>query len=154
MTQTRTDEVALPEESIEKYKAEVTVEDDIVVFKDDGSVLKSTDYETSTFFNGYASPTNVANEFSVSYAGVGTITATFDLTSNSKTPKTDSYDLFSARGYTVTIWLTDEDTTTNITADCTFFAYDGKTYVVDSTTGQLLLVIHDAYIENDVTPPA
>ena len=122
----------------------------IAVFDDEGTRLTSSQYESNAFFNGYDDPTTTSYSFTAEYNGTGTITAIITLTTNQQ--NTDTYNLYSARGYAVTIIVTDdEDVSTDITSQCILIAEDNHTYVVDQQTGKILLVIHEEFIENDVS---
>lgn len=120
----------------------------IKVFNDDGEQITSTQYGSAAFFNSYTSPTSKVYQFATYSAGVGTITMNIVLTTNQQS--SESYNLFSARGYAISITLTDnQGNVTDITSQCTIFAKDNNTYVVDQQTGKILLVIHDEFILND-----
>ena len=122
----------------------------IIVYDDEGHIITSSTYANSTFFNGYTSPTSVYYTFLAEYEDYGTISAVITLTTNQK--DTDTYTLYSPRGYSVTLFLTDDqDVTTDITSQCTLVAKDNHTYVVDQQTGKILLVINEEFIENDTS---
>ena len=122
----------------------------IIVYNDEGRIITSSTYANSTFFNGYTSPTSVSYTFLAEYEDYGTISAVITLTTNQK--DTDTYSLYSPRGYSVTLFLTDDqDVTTDITSQCTLVAKDNHTYVVDQQTGKILLVINEEFIENDTS---
>ena len=122
----------------------------IVVHNDEGHILTESDYANATFFGNYATPGTISYQFKAEYLGGGTLTAVITLTTNQR--DTDTYSLYSARGYSVSIFLTDdEDVTTDITSQCTLIAKDNNTYVVDQQTGKILLVIYDQFILNDTS---
>lgn len=122
----------------------------IIVYDDEGHIITSSTYANSTFFNGYTSPSSIYFTFLAEYEDYGTISAVITLTTNQK--DTDTYSLYSPRGYSVTLFLTDDqDVTTDITSQCTLVAKDNHTYVVDQQTGKILLVINEEFIENDTS---
>ena len=123
----------------------------IVVHNDEGQIITETNYANSTFFGNYTTPTSVSYSFRAEYDGhAGMISAVITLTTNQR--DTDTYSLYSARGYSVKIYFTDDqDNTTDITSTCTLIAKDNNTYVVDQQTGSVLLVINDQFILNDTS---
>ena len=143
--------------SVEQYKhysssssGDKVADNAIKVFNDDGELITSTQYWSAAFFNGYTSPTSKTYQFATYSSGVGTITVNIVLTTNQQ--NSESYSLFSARGYSISITLTDDqDNVTDITSQCIIFAKDNNTYVVDQQTGKILLVIHDEFILNDLS---
>ena len=143
--------------SVEQYKhysssniGDKVADSAIRVYNDDGELITSTQYGSAAFFDGYTSPSSLTYQFATYSSGIGTITMNVTLTTNQQT--SESYTLFSARGYSISITLTDDqDNITDITSQCTIFAKDGNTYVVDQQTGKILLVIHDTFILNDIT---
>ena len=143
--------------SVEQYKhysssssGDKVADNAIKVFNDDGEQMTSTQYWSAAFFNGYASPTSMTYKFATYSSGIGTVTMNIVLTTNQQ--NSESYNLFSARGYSISITLTDDqDNVTDITSQCIIFAKDNNTYVVDQQTGKILLVIHNEFILNDTT---
>ena len=150
---------------VEQYKyygteKEVEETNTIIVYNDQGLIITktgSTDragYGNDNYFNAYTSPTTPYYNFAAYYEGLGTVYADIVLTTNKNT--TDICDLFSDRGYSITIMLDNGTSTpTNITNECTIFPLNDKTYEVtyveDAETYVFLLTIHEEYIGNLVT---
>ena len=144
-------------EQYEKYTDETggiaVAQANIVVHNDEGHIITTSDYGNAAFFNNYTTG-SIYYKFTSQYDATtaGTMSAVITLTTNKY--DTDTYSLYSPRGYSIAIFVTDdEDVTTDITAQCTLIAKDGKTYVVDQQTGKIILVIHDEFISNDTSAP-
>ena len=123
----------------------------IVVHNDEGRIITSDDYGNATFFSNYTVG-SIYYKFTAQDDSDGIMSAVITLTTNQQ--ETDTYTLYSPRGYSIAIFVTDdEDVTTDITSQCTLVAKDGNTYVVNQQTGKILLVIHDEFISNDTSAP-
>ena len=96
--------------AVEQYKhysssssGDKVADNAIRVYNDDGELITSTQYGSAAFFNGYTLPNSVAYQFATYSSGVGTITMNIVLTTNQQT--SESYTLFSDRGYSISITL-------------------------------------------------
>lgn len=121
----------------------------IVVHNDEGRIITSANYGNTAFFANYTTG-SVYYKFTTQHDAAGTMSAIITLTTNQQ--DSDTYSLYSPRGYAVSIFVTDDqDVTTDITSQCTLIAKDNNTYVVDQQTGKILLVIYDEFILNDTS---
>ena len=137
--------------------------DTIIVYNNDGLIIQSKTegnrigYGTDEFFAPYTSPSSEddpLHSLTFYYEGVGTVTMDIVLTTYIK--ETEICDMYSAKGYNITIYLTDKDgKTTNMIGSFTIFPDDYEDYLttVTDATGEvsyytLIIDIFDEYIEN------